>query len=288
MNNAVNALVSAQWLAENIDNDDLCVLDCTTHMTAQPVGPSRITSGRPDYEKSHIPGALHVDMVQDLSDPNGPFPYTALTTDQFAALRARLGIKPTDHVVIYGQSANTTVTRAWFIFWLNGHERVSVLDGGLHAWLSEGMQTIGGPEVRQPITAQTTVQRPVIATLSDVQEALQTQSCQLINALSAEQFTGSGGAHYGRPGRIPQSISLPARTLYDTRTGKFLTRNQLLGAVNHANIDLTQPIIHYCGGGIAATTSAFITHLLGSANWRVYDNSLLQWCQDAQCPMVTG
>lgn len=288
MNNAVDALVSAQWLAEQHREDDVCVLDCTTHMIAQPVGPSRIESGRPDYQKAHIPGALHVDMVQDLSDPKGPFPYTALTANQFSLLRGRLGIRPTDHVVLYGQSANTTITRAWFIFWLNGHERISVLDGGMHAWKSIGMQAANGVEVRQALAPEPTEQRPVIANLDDVKDAITNNTIQLVNALSTEQFTGSGGANYGRVGRIPSSISLPARSLFDTHTGAFFSRTQLLQAVSQAGLDLKKPIIHYCGGGIAATTSAFVTHLLGSHTWRVYDNSLLEWCQNTECPMTTG
>ena len=288
MNNAVNALVSAQWLAQHHAKGDVCVLDCTTHMTPQPVGPSRIDSGLPDYLQAHIPGALHIDMVQDLSDPSGPFPYTALTANQFSALRARLGIKPSDHVVLYGQSSITTITRAWFMFWLNGHERVSVLDGGLNAWQSIGTQTEQGMQARPLVAAEPAEQRSLIATLEDVKDALQNNSAQLVNALSAQQFSGSGGAHYGRPGRIPSSHNLPARTLVQTKSGLFCPTAQLLEATNAASIDLTKPIIHYCGGGIAATTSAFVTYLLGATDWRVYDNSLLEWCQNADCPMVTG
>jgi thiosulfate/3-mercaptopyruvate sulfurtransferase len=56
--------------------------------------------------------------------------------------------------------------------------------------------------------------------------------------------------------------------------------------VKAAGISLEAPTIHYCGGGIAATTSAFVMHLLGASHWSVYDDSLLDWSNQANCPMV--
>jgi len=95
-----------------------------------------------------------------------------------------------------------------------------------------------------------------------VHKALESGNVQLINALSPEQFAGTGGAHYGRPGRIPHSLSLPARAMVDPLTSCFWDLAVLRDKVRAAGIVIDKPAIHYCGGGIAATTSAFVMHLL--------------------------
>jgi len=291
-----NALVNAHWLADHLHDPNIRVIDCTTHMVAQPVGPSKITSGRPDHDKCHIPSAQHIDMTLDLSDPRGEFPYTAIDKPRFAALMDRLQIQPSDHVVLYGQSSISTITRAWFIFYLHG-QQVSILDGGLAQWQvgryeaaqhSTGEQgkplTTTAPTTVLPTAAHQT--RDLIVDRADVQKALQTESRQLINALSVAQFAGTGGAHYGRPGRIPNSLSLPAKEMVDPDTGCFWDLDTLRHKVDQAGIVPTARSIHYCGGGIAATTSAFVLHLLGAMDWAIYDNSLLDWSNQPGCPMI--
>lgn len=292
-----DALVDTEWLAAQIGKPHIRIIDCTTHMQPQPVGPSKIVSGHPDYIEKHLPGAHHVDMVKDLSDPEGQFPYTAIDKPTFNALMQRLGIASTDHVVLYGQSGISTMTRAWFIFYLHG-QQVSILDGGLRAWQAAGLPIATGVHECQyndsasPLSPKTQPEpsqaRHLIANRETVQAALERGEVQLVNALSQAQFLGTGGAHYGRPGRIPTSLNLPAKDMVDPETGRFWDLPTLRDKVNAAAIRLDQPAIHYCGGGIAATTSAFVMHLLGATDWSIYDDSLLDWSNQRQCPMDCG
>lgn len=283
----VRSLVNAEWLKDHLNAPDVRVIDCTTHMSPQPIGPSIIKSGRPDYERVHIPGATHVDMVKDLSDSAGDYPYTAIDTYRFSTLKQQLGIKSTDHVVLYGYSGISTITRAWFIFYLHGHKRLSILDGGMINWLAMNLPTSSGSSEYNALEHPESCDQRIncLATRQQVHGALDTKSHQLINALAPEQFAGTGGAHYGRPGRIPESLNLPARSLIDPKTNRFLDEPTLRLKVAQAGISLQKPSIHYCGGGIAATTSAFVMHLLDAKDWYVYDNSLLEWSQFEECPM---
>ena len=150
-------------------------------MTPQPVGPSAIASGRPDWQRAHIPGAQHVCMVDDLSDPAGAFPYTLPGDAQIAAL-------------------------------------LSILDGGLPRWLREGRPVTAAAVSQAPATFQPCRQAALVADAQRVAQAVAGSGERLLNALSPEQFAGTGGAHYGRPGRIPGSLNLPARDLVDPLT----------------------------------------------------------------------
>ena len=101
MNEARNEmLVQPAWLAACLDDPTLRILDCTTHMVPQPVGASKIVSGRADYLSGHLPGAHHVDRGEDLSDPAGPYPYTLPSPEQVEQLLSRLGISNEHRIII--------------------------------------------------------------------------------------------------------------------------------------------------------------------------------------------
>ena len=50
--------------------------------------------------------------------------------------------------------------------------------------------------------------------------------------------------------------------------------------------DADEPVITYCGGGIAASVAFFALKLLGRERVALYDNSLLEWSADSRRPMA--
>ena len=50
--------------------------------------------------------------------------------------------------------------------------------------------------------------------------------------------------------------------------------------------DPAEPVITYCGGGIAASVVFFALRLLGHHHVALYDNSLLEWSADPARPMA--
>lgn len=282
-------LVTPAWLHARLDDPSVRVLDCTTWMTPQPVGPSTIRSGRPDWARAHIPGADHVCMVADLSDPAGAFPYTLPDEARIAALLSRLGIGQDDHVVLYAAAQPMVVTRAWWVLRTLGHPRVSVLDGGLPRWQREGLPLTDAVVARPPAVFQPRRDPAAVADAVRVAQAVAGSGERLVNALSPEQFAGTGGAHYGRPGRIPGSVNLPARDLVDPVTMDWLPPEAIAARLAAAGLgDPSEPVISYCGGGIAATVVAFALRLLGREQVALYDNSLLEWSADPARPMAVG
>ena len=108
-----------------------------------------------------------------------------------------------------------------------------------------------------------------------------------INALLPQQHTGSGGVSFGRPGRIPGSVNLPAAHLLDPATNTFLPAEKLrerfaaIGAMD-------RQVINYCGGGIGASGDALALIMLGHEDVKLYDASLNEWAADPALPMETG
>jgi len=61
-------LVETEWLAGHLNDPDVLVFDCTTHLIPDPKITYQVKPGREDFEKGHIPGAQFVDMLRDVSD----------------------------------------------------------------------------------------------------------------------------------------------------------------------------------------------------------------------------
>lgn len=279
-------LVDPAWLEAHLDDPQVRILDCTTYMTPQPVGPSTIESGRPDWERAHIPGAAHVDMVADLSDPQGRFPYSLPTDEQVAALLSRLGIGNEHRVVVYAARQPMVATRVWWVLTVLGHDRVSILDGGWERWQREGRPVTDRQPSHPPAVFRPARRTSMVADAETVARAIADGSAHVVNALAPEQFHGTGGAHYGRPGRIPGSISLPARHLVDYETQDWRTFEEIARRATEAGLDdPDRSVITYCGGGIAATVAFFALYRLGFRNLALYDNSLLEWSADPARPM---
>ena len=89
-------------------------------------------------------------------------------------------------------------------------------------------------------------------------------------------------ALYDRPGHIPGALNTPALALSD-ESGRFRPLDEL--AAMHDG-DRDARAITYCGGGIMASSSAFVMTRLGFTDVAVYTTSLQEWAADPANPMV--
>lgn len=86
---------------------------------------------------------------------------------------------------------------------------------------------------------------------------------------------------YDWPGHIPGATNTPAFSLLD-ESGRYLPDDEL-AALFHGDRDMRT--ITYCGGGISASSDAFILARLGYNNVAVYISSLQEWTTDLNNPM---
>lgn len=280
-------VVSPDWLAGRLGQPGLRIIDCTTWMQPNPVGASTMTSARDHWARAHLPGSLHWDLVDDLSCPEAPWPFTRPGAQTLASLLGRSGIAQDDHIVLYGARHPNIVTRAWWVLHSMGLNRVSILDGGFEAWQQRRLPL----DSMLPSRPQTRWNAEDFssrghADLEKVRAALDTGSPLLVNALSARQFAGdTDEPHYGRPGRIPGSFSLPAASLH--HEGRLASPQAVGQAARAAGLPPQNdtPIIVYCGGGLAASMVYFSLYRAGWTRLWLYDNSLLEWAADDSLPM---
>ncbi|MBV9859679.1 MAG: sulfurtransferase [Alphaproteobacteria bacterium] len=281
-------LVDTEWLAGRLDDPQLRILDCTTHLIPDPKVTYTVVPGREDFERGHIPGAQFVDLQADLSAQNHELRFMLPSADEFAAAMGRFGVGEGTRVVTYSTANPQWATRVWWMLRVFGFDNAAVLDGGFQKWQREGRPVETSPA--NPRAAERFVvreQRPLMVGKEEVLAAIRNNNTCTINALSPEQHAGTGGNVYGRPGRIEGSVNLPAAQLVDPATGAFLPAAELrrrfasLGAFD-------KRVITYCGGGIAASADALVLVMLGHPDVRLYDASMSEWAKDPALPMATG
>ncbi|GAA6049395.1 hypothetical protein JCM3770_007324 [Rhodotorula araucariae] len=108
------------------------VLDASAHMPAAKRYPFA------EYRHKRIAGAGFWDVDQIASPSERGIPHNMPPKAMFEDACSRLAIQRDDHVVLYDSIGIFSAPRTAFTFKHFGHERVSVLDGGLPRWLAEG------------------------------------------------------------------------------------------------------------------------------------------------------
>lgn len=279
-------LVGTDWLEQNLRDPRLRILDCTVVMQADNDG-YRFLSGRDEYDREHIPGSVFVDVLNDLADADNAVPMMMPPAAEVAELMADKGVGTGTGVVLYDRGNHAWAARTWWTLRACGFDNAAVLDGGWQKWRREGRPVSAQPG-SYPRGDFTPDPRPeLVADKEEVRAALERDDVTLIHALSPEEFRGET-CRYSRPGRIPASENVFCQSLVDPDTGAYLPQDDLREKFAATRAPAAKRIITYCGGGIAASSDAFVLALLGYDNVAVYDGSLSEWTADGDLPMETG
>jgi thiosulfate/3-mercaptopyruvate sulfurtransferase len=286
------SLVTTEWLSRHLDDPRVRVFECTQYLRYRPEGsdaPYDVESGRADFDRAHIPGAGFLDVQQQLSDATSPphLRFTLPAPDALAAAFARLGVGDGLRVVLYSRGRPVWATRVWWMLRAIGFDDAAVLDGGFEKWRAEGRAL----STEAPaLSAATLTPRPrpgLFVGKEEVVRAMSDPGTRVVNALAPDLHRGENG-RYGRRGRIPGSVNVPAAALVDAGSNTFVPAADADRAFREAGVDPSARTLVYCGGGIAATLDAFLLHQLGHEELCVYDASMSEWARDESLPMETG
>ncbi len=143
-------LVTTDWLAGHLDDPNVVVLDCTTHLIPDPKITYQVKPGRENFEQGHIPGAQFVDMLRDVSDTSHRLRFMRQAPDEFAAAMRRFGVNNSTRVVTYSSANVWWATRLWWLFHEFGYDGAAVLDGGWQKWHREHRPEETGPARTRP------------------------------------------------------------------------------------------------------------------------------------------
>ncbi len=284
MTDDVPPLVSTDWLAQHLGRPGLVVADASYHL------PHTGRDGRAEFLTAHLPGAVFFD-VDGIKDEANPLPHMIPGPERFAAAMAGLGIGNDDHVVVYDAHGVMSATRAWWMLRIFGHDRVSVLDGGLPKWRAEARAVTTG-EVKPPGPARfnATFRPALLRSKAQMLAGLRARDQQVADARSSGRFEGTAPEPRAglRGGHIPGSRNLPYDQLIDAAHKTLLPAAKLTAAFDAAGLDRTRPIVCSCGSGVSAGVLAFGLFVTGHRDAAIYDGSWAEWGLPGDTPVETG
>ena len=284
------AIIECDWLHDQIRNPIIRVYDCTTYLhytDDHPLKPYDVESGLADYGKAHIPKAAFLDLQRDLSDESSLYRFTLPNLYELAESFKRLGIGDPYHIILYSRTGMQWATRIWWMLNVLGYEKVSILNGGFPEWERLCLPTENTTNTFDRAEFEVQVKPRIFIEKERVLEAIEDNSCLLLNALTEDIHIGNN-PRYGRPGRIPNSVNIPFNDLIETSTGKLRPPEEVINIFLDKGVTSDLEIINYCGGGIAATLDAFVLHQIGFPKLQIYDNSMNEWAMNEDLPIEVG
>ena len=267
------SLITPEALLARLDDPTLRIADVRWWL----VDPGK---GRRDYAVAHIPGATFVDVDADLVGPSGPGRHPLPSPAAFSARMAALGIADDTEVVAYDDAGGSIAARLWWMLDDLGHPRVSVLDGGIQAWLAAG----------GPVTAEVPAPRPGRLSLRDAwsrtidREALIARlgEIALIDARAPERYRGDLEPIDPVPGHIPTAVNHPTAGNLDAG-GRFLDP----GILRLRYASLGEDVVASCGSGVTACHAALAMRVAGLPAPLLYPGSYSDWSRSG-LPVATG
>ena len=280
----MESLVTAEWVADHLEDPDLRVFDAT--MQINRLGPLPVVrAGLREYRRSHIPGSGFLDLFQ-LHDPARPrLTMTAPPPEHFAAVAAAAGLASDTRVVLYDRRESMWAARVWWLLRAMGHDRAAILDGGWGAWQAAGLPECDIPCQYPPAPFHPDPRPGLLVGRDEVLAALGDPRIALVNALGRRQHRGERN-EYGRRGHIPGSANITAWEILDRETGRYRPLDELRAKAG--DVLAAERVIVYCGAGAAASSLAHVLVRLGHQDVAVYDGGLVEWCADRHLPMERG
>ena len=255
-------LVTQDWLADRLADPDLLLLN--------------VEYDEATFLEGHIPRARFLpyqEIVTRVGDRLVELPPLEQVVEAFR----QAGISNDRHVVLYGTPI--PAARAFVTLEHLGHERVSILDGGLFAWREAGHEIAMGPESGGRGAFEPELQDDVFVDAEWVDERRNSAGYALLDGRPDNEYTGADNGRDGtyRPGHIPGAGHVYWEEFILSREEpRFVSREEMGALFRRAGIDPGETVISYCYIGMRASVNYFVSRLMGHET-RFYDGSWNDW-----------
>ena len=234
------------------------------------------------YTAAHIPGAIHIDLWGVSLIDTDPAPLKAFMW-MIEHVLALHGVEATTPIVVYDDQSGVRAARAFWFLEYFGHPSVRLLDGGLSAWIAQGLPVTreAGPAPRSEWAGGRVDH--TLATWRDVREAVGKGDAVILDTRTDGEYAGST-VRARRGGAVPGAVHIEwTRNL--TASGDYKPAAELNQMYVDAGVTPDRDVIIYCQGGYRAAHSYLALRLLGYPRVRVYVGSWKEWGDREDLPV---
>ena len=265
-------LVSTDWLEKNLNN--VRIFDGSWHL------PNANRDALSEFNLFHIENASFFD-IDKYSDHKSNLPHMLPNKDIWEKIMSDLGVKNSDHIIVYDNSNVFSSCRVWFTFLYFGHDSnlVSVLDGGLKKWLAEKRAVT---KVKKKFELSSYVayeNKSLVLNKKQIDENIKNKSFELVDARSNERFQGNQPEVRKdlKSGNIEGSKNLPFTEIINIDDHTFKKEIDLISVFEKKNINPYGKIAFTCGSGITACVLGLTNSIISGKKPIIYDGSWAEY-----------
>lgn len=299
-----NLFVDTQWLARHLHDEDIRIVE--VHFTRCFSNSEKVAEEcLEQYRSGHIPGAVYIDCICDLTDTSSKDIFYVSTPDQFSRAMSHAGITNETMIVCYDEAPYPlAAARLWWTLRYYGHSQVKILAGGIRKWVKDGRELSTVIPVVSRAKFIPKANPSIRATKERVKEGLNNNNTIIIDCLSYRQHHGKSRNSWStRLGRIPGAVWLPPMELVNgldrdsprkerdqamanDEPYDFFPVEKLHNIFSQIGVKPGKHVITYCGKAEAACSVFLALKMAGIEDAAVYDGSLAEWSRDLSLPMV--
>jgi thiosulfate/3-mercaptopyruvate sulfurtransferase len=280
--------VEVDWLAEHLGDPRVRVVDARSVPHG---GAVVMPSGKEQYAAAHVPGAVHLDYADDLSDPATPYAARVAPPAEFAHVMEANGIGDDTIVVAYDAGTIPFAARIVWMLRYYGHDEAYVLAGGLPAWTAAGHPVeTDSATLSIAIPAETAAPGipPASVTFTPREHRELRASREEVLAIAEDRSdvqlleTQRDQTYAQRDRDIPNAVRLSGNQLLeDANGGRVAPAAVLDELVARAGLDRDKRTVVSCGSGVSASGAWLALRAAGFDDVAVYDGSWMEWEHDA-------
>tara|TARA_A100001011_G_scaffold367358_2_gene420706 strand:- start:209 stop:1042 length:834 start_codon:yes stop_codon:yes gene_type:complete len=265
-------LVSTDWLEKNLNN--VRILDGTWHM------PGAKRNALAEFEEGHILNANFFDLDKT-SDQNSFLPHMLPNKIDWEKTISELGIKNSDHIIIYDNSEVISSCRVWYNFLYFNHDinLVSVLDGGLKKWVKENRKISKEKKKFTKSVYKAKENNLLVLSKDQINLNIKNKNFELVDARGKARFDGLQAEPRTelRSGNIEGSKNIPFTKCINLDDKTFKNQEQLTNLFREINLDPKKKLAFTCGSGVTACILGLANSIISGKKPVIYDGSWAEY-----------
>ena len=264
-------LVSTEWLEKNLDN--VRIFDGSWHLH------SSKRNALNEFQLAHIKNSNFFD-IDKYSNQESNLPHMLPKKDHWEKIMSDLGVKNSDHIIIYDNSDVISSCRVWYTFLYFNHDSdlVSVLDGGFKKWLKEKREITKNIKKFETSTYSANENTSLVLNKDQIIANIKNNSFELVDARSKNRFLGlQPEPREGlKSGNIKGSKNIPFTELINS-DNTFKNKKELVDIFQKNKVDPNKKVAFTCGSGLTACILGLTNSIISGRKPVVYDGSWAEY-----------